>query len=106
MNKLSSSSIFFMHALLKLVIKLIAIQLQSNLQYDFLKAMVFAQNLHLLEACIAHYELMYRASTDQRTGWLGRDDCCASWTKIKFIQQMYDVPSLLVPPAGDLKYGK
>lgn len=40
-----------MHALLKLVIKLIAIQLQSNLQYDFLKAMVFAQNLHLLEAC-------------------------------------------------------
>lgn len=39
-----------MHALLKLI-KLIAIQLLRNLQYDFLKAIVFAQNLHLLEAC-------------------------------------------------------
>lgn len=54
----------------------------------------------------AHYEPMYRASTDERTGWLGRDDCCASQTKIKFIQQMYGIPSLLVPPTGDLKYGK
>lgn len=52
-----------MHALLKLIIKLIAIQLLRNLQYDFLKAIVF-----YIYWKHAHYEPMYRASTDERTG--------------------------------------